>query len=250
MPLIVPPSLAYQGPLIAAPGVWNKAPPEGDRMIPVEFDWGANTVTAYRLELSAGNAVPLSQIAALAVDNSQCGVDVNFLFPDTGFNLRVPAFGNGVFPVITNALSFYAIGTGAAGRDQTVVNICNSNPPPQTIQPSSEQSLAAQVGVSLTAVASTSLIAATVNGVLEAVNVVAAFTTGGVAQNATLKLIDGMGNTVWAGALAAPATSTSTIPLTLSGIRARFFNGLSFRVDATTIGTGNATVSVYYGKPA
>lgn len=253
MPLVLPPYVPYQGTPVQTPGTWNRKPREGDKQIQMEFDWstqGGPNNCIYN-NLSSGNVVPISQIAALAVDNSHCGVDVLFLFPDTGFKLNVPAFGGGVFQVFTNATAFYALAQGAGGNDNTVVMVLNSLPPPISIQPTEEQTIASVSGVSLTANATTTLVAAGVNGAIEAFDIGCAVDTGGAGEIAVLSLVDGSTPpvTLWQTPLSLPASTFQTIRFTLSGIRARFFNGLSIKVASTSIATGNASVNIYYGTP-
>ena len=48
---------------------------------------------------------------------------------------------------------------------------------------------------------------------------------------------------------AAAAGATETFSVDLSGIRARFFDGVSFKVVSTTMAGGFAAVNLYYGEP-
>src|SRR5258708_37754783 len=125
MPVTIPAFSQFQGQLFPLRGLWNKRPPEGDQFINAEINWGTANTAAIQFSLSGNSPVALSQIVALYVDNRRCGVDVDFLFPDSGFLLSVPPHAQGLYPVLTNALMFYVIGTGAATVDVTILQILN-----------------------------------------------------------------------------------------------------------------------------
>jgi hypothetical protein len=109
MPLSIPAFDQYQSPMFPLRGLWNCVPREGDKFVNVEIDWQTTTkTTCVQFSLSGNSPVALSQIVALYVDNGRSGSDVDFIFPDSGFVLTVPAHNQGMFPVLTNALMFYA----------------------------------------------------------------------------------------------------------------------------------------------
>jgi hypothetical protein len=111
MPLQIPAFVQYQGVTPILRGLWNQKPVEGDRFISAEIDWGTlggtPPYTCVQFQLSGNSPVALSQIVALSIDNGRCGSDADFIFPDSGFVLTVAAHNQGIFPVFTNALSFY-----------------------------------------------------------------------------------------------------------------------------------------------
>ena len=250
MPITIPPSIQYQGTLFSSPGAWNKKPPEGDRFISCEIDWGVPLHSLAAVQFTLSNSpVEFSQIAALAVDNSRCAADVSYLFPDTGKQLTVAAGTQGIYPVITNALTFFATAPAALTGDVTVFEILNSVPPPVSITPPSLVTTAGSASaISLAAVANTVLVAAPRSGTLQSATIGLSIATGAAppVQTATIQLIDGASNILWSYPLSYPASTTTSLPIELAGVRQRFVNGLNFRVQATTMTGGTATVNVYY----
>lgn len=250
MPLIVPPFSQFQGQLIPLRGLWNKPPPEGDYFVNAEIDWGSANTSAIQFALSGNSPVALSQICALYVDNRRCGVDTDFLFPDSGFLLTVPAHAQGLFPVLTNALMFYAIGQGAALGDVTIVQILNGMPPPIALVISTQQNNVAVVGINPTVNATTQIVPATVSGTLNTLSLSIDLTAGGAAGAVQLSLIDGLGAAVWANAFIVPINTTLDIPVNLTGLNLRFRNGLQFVVSGSVNLTGgNVDVNAYYSTP-
>ncbi len=250
MPLSIPAFDQYQSPMFPLRGLWNAVPPEGDKFCNAEIDWLITTKsTAVQFSLSGNSPVSLSQIVALCVDNSRSGVDVDFIFPDSGFVLTVPAHNQLVAPVFTNALMFYASAPGAIAGDSTILQILNSMPPPVPIAPSSAQNRAGVTGIAW-ANGTTPLIPAGINGTLNTVSLTAAIGTGGAAGQVVISLIDGSGRTVWLTQLSAPPNANVTIPVNVAGLDVRFVNGLSVvqtSMLGITIGTG--VVNVYYSVP-
>jgi hypothetical protein len=249
VPIIVPPFVAYQAPLIALRGLWNQPPPEGDKFIPCEIDWAVSggPGQAVQFALSSFSPVEFSQIVALYVDNGRNGSDVDFLFPDTGKQLTVPGYCQGLFPVVTNSLTFYVISTGANAGDVTVFEILNSLPPPVAVLPSQEQAHAAVVGVSLTTASTTVIVPPPTTGTLTLFNLIL---TSASAANVTANLVlqDGTGAQLWSQAMT--IAPNATIPITLSGLRLRFANGLNFIVASPTgAATAAANINVYYSVP-
>ena len=74
----IPAFVQYQQPMFPLRGLWNNAPPEGDYFINCTLDWAAVDATAVQFSVAGNSPVALSQIVALAVDNSRCGADVDF----------------------------------------------------------------------------------------------------------------------------------------------------------------------------
>jgi len=225
MPLTVPPFTQFQGTLFPLRGLWNATPAEGDRFINAEIDWGSQNTSAVQFSLSGNSPVALSQIVALYVDNRRCGVDADFLFPDSGFLLTVPGRAQGLFPVLTNSLMFYCIAQGAASIDVTILQVLNSLPPPIPLLPSSAQTSAGVSGINAGTNATTPIIASTISGTINSLsinlNVVAP-----APASLTLQLIDGTGAVLWLDYITVPTTALN-IPINLSGLNLRFRNGVS-----------------------
>jgi hypothetical protein len=245
--IIVPPFVQYQAPLFPLRGLWNNPPTEGDRFVSAEILWGVTTgnASAVQFDLSGNSPVAFSQIVAFSVDNSLCASDVQFLFPDSGYTLNVPAYNQGCYPVFTNALMFYATATLGAVGDRTVFQVLNSMPPPIAVQPTEEMSQAVVPGLPL----SNNIFAVLppgVSGTIQAYDMGAAAQAAGTAQ---VVLYDG----------STPArnlfsrvmdftTAQLTIESALSGLRLRFFNGLNIAVQSSTV-TGGVSFNIYYSLP-
>jgi hypothetical protein len=137
MPKTVPPFARFQAPLFPLRGLWNAKPPEGDCFCRAEIDWTTTTegLTAVQFSLSGNTPIALSRIVALSVDNSDSGADVDFLFPGSGFLLTVAAHTQGLYPVFSNALMFYASAPTCVAGDTTTIQILNSVPPPAQVPP-------------------------------------------------------------------------------------------------------------------
>lgn len=251
MPFTIPPFQQYQAPMIPLRGLWNRRPPEGDRFVSAEIDWltpGINNCVQF--QLSGNSPVPLSQIAALYVDNARCGSDITFLFGDSGFILVVPAYAEGLYPVLTNALMFYCSAPQAVASDISVVQILNSIPPPIPVQ-LGQQQLSANVGaITLTTNGSTQLVANTVSGTLNAFTISLSGTAAATAGNVNISLIDGTGRTLWLYNFIVPANSGQNIEIPMSGLRLRFTQGLQLVTSfSSNISVGFAVVNLYYAVP-
>jgi hypothetical protein len=250
MPISIPAFDQYQSPLVPLRGLWNRKPAEGDRYVNAEIDWKVTTKSdAVQFSLSGNSPVSLSQIVALAVDNSRSGTDVDFIFPDSGFILTVPAHNQVVSPVFTNALMFYAVATGSVAGDICSFQIMNSMPPPIPIAPSADQNHATVTGIAVTN-GTTQIIPAGVNGTLNLFSLSFPVTQGASAGIASLILADGAGHTVWNGVINVPASSVQNFQFTLPDLSLRFFNGLQFIVASSSLTAGTpAVVNVYYSVP-
>ena len=250
MPIVIPPFVQYQAPLFPLRGLWNAKPAEGDRFVSAEIDWTVTTgsLSCVQFALSGNSPVAFSQIVAFSVDNSRCSVAVDFLFPDSGFVLTVPGYNQGVYPVFTNALMFYATATGAALGDQTIFQVLNSMPPPVAIQPDTEQQTASVAGISITTNHTTAVIAAPTNGTLSGGSIILNGNSTTVG-NATLELVDGDSDLLWGAVVQLPVGSV-TIPLPLGFDRLRFFNGVNLVVTGSGgLTTAGVTVNLYYSTP-
>lgn len=248
MPITIPPSVNYQAALIPIAGRWNQPPPEGDFFIPCEIDWGVTVPLgqAVQLSLNAG-PVSFSQIIAISVDNGRNGSDVSFIFPDTGRQLTVPAFAQGVFPVFTSALTFYVISEASSAGDITEFEILNSMPPPVSILPSQEQSNARATGIGIGGNASTPIIPAGTNGTLQGFSITF-FIPAGATGFCDVALVDGTGKQLWSTFLNG-ATAAQTIPVAQSNLALRFTNGVNFVVSSSSLSGGNAVANLYYSVP-
>lgn len=251
MPITIPEFVQFQGVLYPLRGLWNSAPAEGDRFVNAEIDWGSPGllgVSCVQFQLSGNSPVAFSQIVAMSVDNSRNGSNVDFIFPDSGFVLTVPGFNQGVYPVFTNALMFYASSPLAGLGDITIVQILNSQPPPVAVQPAEEQSLATAPGIDISANGSTVLVPAPQSGTIQAFTLVVT-TDSSTAGECEFQLQDGAGHILYQQTLIAPVGIFQTsIPVT--GVRLRFIGGLNAVITLSSgITSGNIAVNLYYSSP-
>lgn len=253
MPIQVPPFTQYQAPLIPISGRWNKAPPEGDKFIPVEIDWTGAVGNAVQLQLNSG-PVEFSQVVALAVDNSRCGSDAQFLFPDTGKQLTVSAYCQGVYPVFTNSLTFYVVAAGAIAGDVTVFEILNSEPLPIAILPTQAQQSRASPTVDLGNGATTQVVPAGVSGTMQGFQITLSLMNAtGTRQSCVLTVTDGSTPAVglYNTYINIPPNSSQSYSITQQGLRLRFSNGVKLIVGATNIAvnTSFCTFNLFYSSP-
>lgn len=246
MPIVIPPFVQYQQPIVPLRGLWNTKPKEGEFFANIEIVWGETTTgRALQILMSANSPVAFSQIVALYVDNRKCGYDVDFVFPDSNFTLTVPAYQQGLYPVFTNALMFYIVGAeGINEGNDTVVQVCNSLPPPVTFAPTSMQSTDAVSDVSLAANGTTAVVPAGINGTLQGFTVTV---NAGSTGTATLQLVDGTGKVLLARAIDMAQGDSQVI--TVTGISVRFANGLNFIVSNAAFTAAAADASVFYTTP-
>jgi hypothetical protein len=251
LPLSIPAFVQYQEPMFPLRGLWNRAPVEGDQFVNAEVDWIAttNNVSAVQFSLSGNSPVAISQIAALSIDNGRCGVDVDFIFPDSGFVLTVPAHNQGLFPVFTNALMFYASAPGCAAGDITIIQILNSLPPPVPIPPTEQQNTASVTGIA-TSAGTTQIVPLGVNGTLNSLSINCVGTSGGTAGSYNVVIRDGTGKNIWAVTVAPPASATINPTFNIPGLNVRFVNGLVCVVNfVSNAPTGGVIVNAYYSSP-
>lgn len=255
MPITVPPFVQYQQPIIPLRGLWNHPPPEGDQFVAAEIDWGVTVPAGTRgvqFSTSANSPVAFSQIVALAVDNSRSGSDVQFLFTDSGFVLNVPAGTQGVFPVFTNATSFYVVASAPAGGDITAFAALNSMPPPvQVVPPDTEAATASASNVNLGTNQSSVIIpSSVVAGTIESAFIVIT-STAAANQVCVLTLRDGNNNVLFTTQIVVAAGQNGTYQITLNPVRWRFQNGVNLVITGTTItpGSAGANVTLLYSTP-
>lgn len=232
-------------------GLWNSAPAEGDRFVNAELDWLSSPPgSAVQFQLAGSSPVAISQIVALAVDNAASGADVQFIFPDSGFVLSVPARTSGIFPVFTNALMFYAAAPSAILGDKTVFQAFNSMPPPVPVPASLAQNAVTVTGIAMVA-GTTQVIPTGVNGTLNTLSVSANPVGGAAAAELEITLIDGGGKIVWAGNMGVPPNGNTNPTYDLTNLSLRFTNGLSALISNVSgvFSSGFIVVNAFYSKP-
>jgi hypothetical protein len=228
-------------------------------MVPIEIDWNNMGGPQYCVAINLQNNATLnfSQIVALSVDNSDCGSDIRFIFPDTGETTTIPAGAPKVIiEVFTNQVQFYVqAGINSqivSSGDQTRFSIHNTMPPPIAIPVTQEQQFANAAAIA-TSVGSTQLIAAGQNGRLEGVDIMFQFPTStDPAKTCTWQLVDGDSNVIATGTVASTSLNATNLPgvFRQSDMAVTFVDGLSFEITVSTIAPdGTASVNLYYRAP-
>src|ERR1700761_8517018 len=95
MSIVIPQgAVNYQSPLVAVPDINQQQPREGMKLISCEIDWGSTDKGsgAVFFNLQNNATLEVSQICGLVVDNSNCGADLEFVFPDTSTTIGIPAY--------------------------------------------------------------------------------------------------------------------------------------------------------------
>lgn len=144
-PIILPPSLPYPGNYQSLAANSACLPPkEGFRTIPMPITWSADGGANRCLFFNGAyqTVAPISQIGGLYVDNTNCGVPIQFIFADTQFELSVPANSGGYFPVITGQVQFSVYAPGSSTGDVTYVQVLNFAPRPGFFQQNTFNNLA------------------------------------------------------------------------------------------------------------
>lgn len=185
MALIVPNAINYPSPLTVTPSLMQDEPREGRQQIAAEIEWSSmgGTARAVSFNLQQNNTQAWTQIATLKCDNSQCAVDVRFLFTDTGETITIPAYtANAVLPVYSNARSFFVVGAGSLAGDVTRFVLLNYHQEPVVLPGSTgqEQAGIATSRILMSASSSTQIIPAGVNGTITGV-CISAFCDGSTA---------------------------------------------------------------------
>jgi hypothetical protein len=250
--LTIPPAVNYPSPLAALPTRWPTTPVEGPKVIPCEIDWGVMGGPGHCVAINFQNNATLnvSQIVAIYVDNSQCGADVRFIFPDTSSTLTVPAYESGTFPVFTNGTYFYVLSPLVIPSDVTNFVIHNYMPPPVSNPKSEFQQSVSVAGISLTGVTNTVILPAGTNGTLEGLFSTASVVAATVAYNMQATLVDGSGATLLAASLGGAIGVTGNYSLfNVTSANLRFQNGLRVVTSGTFASGGQAIVNVLYRTP-
>lgn len=261
MALTVLPAVNYQSPLNAVPTRVGAEPKEGRKIIPVEIDWGTmggpnNTVS---LNLQNNATLEFSQIIALSVDNSQCGGDIQFIFPDTTVTLTIPAYSPAtIVEVFTNQTQFYVTNLGEETEDITRFSILNFLPPPIAVPTTQEQTVGSSAGISSASGTggATVLLASTINGTIK--NIFINWFTRTTAS-ANWSISDGTGKVIATGEVLGGQTEAGGTPsiqdfavtvLDWQDISVRFQGGLNFNIGSpSSAGPSFFNVALLYRTP-
>ena len=252
----VPNAVNYSSPLNAVPLDWTSSPVEGPKGIQCSIAWGTQGGPNNAVYVNCQNNATLnfSKIRALIIDNSRCGADVEFIFPDTETTVSVPAYTPyAIIPIFTNQTQFYSSCPNAQSEDITNFTILNTAPPPVAVPTTQEQNFYS-IGNLNVASASGSLqvVSTDISGTLEGISISGwgqAASGVGAATQFTIK--DGDGNSLWEGLMYVAGNGFNNIVLTnLTDIRLRFQKGLE--VSWVTSGgppSMTMAVNLYYRTP-
>lgn len=252
MSVNLPPAVNYPSPLTAIPSILLDEPREGKKSIPVEIDWGSmgGTQQCVNFNLQNNATLEFSQICAISVDNSQCGMNVVFVWPDTSETTTIPAYAPKVIiPVFTRQTQFFVVGSGKElTNDVTTFSILNYCPPPGNVPFTVEQLAISSNNISATGAGTVNLLPSDVNGTVEAITITRhspISTTG----TQTWSIQDGDGTILFAGQFnAITGVAWNAVLLSLSAIHLRFSKGLTFSQSGTNVG-GAYCINVIYRKP-
>jgi hypothetical protein len=128
-PATIANAFPYNAPLQAKSINACNTPREGAAVVPMQFDFTNTPVWLVNMQSGSPNP-PLSQMVSMYVDASACDHDVNILFPDTGFEARIPTGTSKMLTVLTGKIApqFYVIldDNGNVGPGD-IVNVFASN---------------------------------------------------------------------------------------------------------------------------
>jgi len=255
MALNVPPAVNYPSPLIAIPSRWAQKPVEGPKAISCEIDWatmgGSQDTVNFNLQNNA--TLAFSQIVALKVDNSNCGGDVQFIFPDTGDTVTIPALAAEVItPVFTNGQQFFVQGLGTDAADVTRFQVLNAMPPPLAIPRSTLQESAVVSNIPLTN-GNTTLVgdgntSLTIEGLV--INGYTGTTVSATNYGLIFRDLASPFTNLLEFVLVATGTSSPIGPFIINPLNFRTNGGLDLNISGiTTPGSGILTASVLYRTP-
>lgn len=255
MSLIIPPAKNYKNPTVALVARYQNPPREGNRMVPMEILWGdysPNYCVAVNLQNNA--TLEFSQVVALSVDNSDCGADVRFVFPDTGETTTIPAYSpKTIIEVFTNQVQFNIV----AGFDNEIVlsgdttrfSIHNSLPPPIAVPTTQEQNTISANNLPADGSTTNTILASTVNGTLEGLQV---FRCSPFANLGTQMFViqDGTGKVIAKGQFDTNNASNwfDGILIDLNPMSVRFSGGLTQHQSGTNVG-GSYVITALYRTP-
>lgn len=229
MPLTIPPAVNFQSPLVAVPSGVLNSPREGNRQISCEVDWATmgGAKNCVNVNFSNNATLDFSQIVALKVDNSQCGSDVVFIFPDTGDTVAIPAgTPYALVPVFTHGQQFFVKNLNEEADDITRFQILNFLPPPVTVGIATAQDGVSPAPLAMVAGVGNVLVNNTVFGTVQSLTVQKALLAPAAAYLMNLNIKDGLGNIIAKCTAAGPASPGDGIILNLSNINIRFGQGI------------------------
>lgn len=250
----IPAAMNLGDPLTAVPSIYGREPVEGRKSVTSVVEWSkplAKGLRAININLQDNATLSYSQVGGMIVDNSDCGCDIDFIFPDTNVVISIPAYAPyTVLGVETRQVQFFVVANGAIPGDITRFSILNFTPAPVSVPVTRQQLIAATGNQTLTGVGSTAIIPATVNGTLENFNLIVAGPQPSVNFNDLLSLVDGTGKILWQGNVAAQTTASEVaLNVALSGLSVRFQQGINFVQTGGFAPGATWSVTLFYKTP-
>lgn len=230
---VIGPAINFNGLPLAIPCAMYSLPKEGPQSVPYTLDWSiplANGYDTYSINMQDNSYLEFSQICGLMVDNSNCGSDIDFIFPDTDVVISIPAYAPyTVLQVNTRAKAFFVRALGALAIDQTSFSVLNFAPAPVAVPITKQQQIARISNSALDGATTVPLIAAGVSGSLQNFQFSFGFPKPSVSFNNRANLVDGAGQVIWSGNIAAQDTSSGQTAMlaNLNAASIRFQDGLS-----------------------
>lgn len=253
MPQIPPAmNIGFIPPMV--PSIMFKAPKEGPGAITFNVDWSiplAKGLDAMNVNLQNQATLEFSQICGLIVDNSNCGSDLDFIFPDTDVTVSVPAYAPyTVLQVNTQQVQFFIRALEPIAGDLTHFSVLNYAPSPVAVPVFTQQQSAVASSITIDGTAVTQLVPASVSGSLRAFNISAAWVDAAADFNNLFVLRDGTGRTIWAGNLAGDMANDGQIVLSdMSNLNIRFQGGLQLIQSGGFTVNGTIDANIYYRVP-
>jgi hypothetical protein len=249
MALTIPPSKNYQSPLVAVPSLMQDEPVEGRKQVPCEVTWstalaGAGKTISFNLQNNA--TLDITQISTIKVDNSGCGADVTFIFPDTNDTITIPAgTPDVVAAVFSNGRMFYVTAPNSLDTDVTRFQLLNYRMDPADIPLARNQQATKAAFIDFGTPPPLDLISTAINGTLNSANMNYALTPTGVpgaVQHTVLLKDNRLGTptfTIPIPIAADGSINSMSNVLKLEGLNLRFKGGVW--LDFTTSGVGNGS---------
>lgn len=253
--LNIPPAMNLPDNLVAVPSIMFRDPVEGKQSTTQVIDWSipiGKNLTTISVNLQNNATMNFSQICGLIIDNSACGSDITFMFPDTDVTITIPAYAPfTVLDVSTQQTQFFVVAHSPIVGDLTRYSILNFAPPPVAVPVSIQQLVVSVMSIPLNGVATTPIVLPGVNGSLRTLNVTAGWNAAPGPFNDALVLEDGTGAVLWAANVLGDATPPGgTILLAdLTGLSTRFSNGVSLIQTGGFATGGTVDVNFYYRIP-
>lgn len=250
-----PPAMNLNQFPVRIPSIMYKPPKEGNGAVTFNVEWAiplSKSLQAININLQNNATLEFSQICGLIVDNSDCGSDLDFIFPDTDVTVSIPAYAPyTVLQVNTQQTQFFVRGFDLIVGDVTRFSVLNYAPMPVAVPITIQQQTAAIGSIAITGAGSTLIIPPAINGSLRGINVNVAWRTAAAPFNNLLSLIDGSGKALWRGNIAGQGADETIVTslADLSNINVRFTGGVTLVQTGGFVVGGTIDVNAYFRTP-